>query len=858
MSWPPKGESPPTAKKAGDASVVRPRIGGKFVFVGERKYWVRGTTYGTFRPDPDGHQFPSKDIVEADFAKMAECGLNSVRVYTVPPRWLLDVAHCHDLRVMVGLPWEQHIAFLDDPRTASQIVARVRSGVATCAGHPAVLCYAIGNEIPAHIVRWYGRDRIQKFLKRVYLAAKAEDPLGLVTYVNYPSTEYLDLPFLDIFAFNVYLETEDRLSAYLARIQNLAGDRPLLMAEIGLDSRRNTLQEQADVLDWQVRTSFRAACCGAFIFSWTDEWYRGGHDINDWDFGLTDRNRAPKPALEAVSGAFGAAPFDDRHDWPAISVVVCSYNGAPTIRDTLEALQHLDYPRYEVIVVDDGSTDATAEIAGGYDVRLISTENAGLSSARNTGMEAATGEIVAYIDDDAYPDTHWLKFLAAEFLSSDYAGVGGPNIAPPGDGAIAECIANSPGGPSHVLLTDRTAEHIPGCNMAFRRDCLKAVGGFDPRFRAAGDDVDVCWRLQDRGWLLGFNPGAMVWHHRRNSLRTYWKQQLGYGKAESLLERKWPEKYNPLGHLTWAGRLYGGGLSEALARRNRVYQGTWGSAPFQALYQQSPAGLSSALLMPEWYLVISVLAGFVILSAAWTPLLVFLPLLVMAIAGTVLQAVAGGARALFREAARSRLEDWKRRSLTGLLHLLQPLARLIGRLRHGLTPWRHRGASAFAIPRQRSLERWDQHWHTAEDRLSDLERGLREQEAAVIRGGDFDRWDLETRTGAFGAVRCLVAIEEHGGGAQLVRLRIWPRIYRVPALAMTGLTLLAVAAAGDRAWLAATIFALAVAWLLGRSLRDCGDATGLMIGQAGSLGGTDLAGKEAASHGAAVVLADQT
>ena len=76
------------------------------------------------------------------------------------------------------------------------------------------------------------------------------------------------------------------------------------------------------------------------------------------------------------------------------------------------------------------------------------------------------------------------------------------------DARIAECVAHAPGGPTHVLLSDREAEHIPGCNMAFRRACLQAVGGFDPQFRTAGDDVDICWQLQQRGWTLGFSPDA--------------------------------------------------------------------------------------------------------------------------------------------------------------------------------------------------------------------------------------------------------------------------------------------------------------------------------------------------------------
>ena len=109
---------------------------------------------------------------------------------------------------MAGLAWEQHVAFLDDPELAKEIVAKVRRQVRECAAHPALLCYAIGNEIPAPIVRWHGKSRIEAFLERLYWAAKAADPEGLFTYVNYPSTEYLELPFLDLTSFNVFLEDE--------------------------------------------------------------------------------------------------------------------------------------------------------------------------------------------------------------------------------------------------------------------------------------------------------------------------------------------------------------------------------------------------------------------------------------------------------------------------------------------------------------------------------------------------------------------------------------------------------------------------------------------------------------------------
>src|SRR5262249_10521039 len=146
-----------------------------------------------------------------------------------------------------------------------EIVARVRTQVRACADHEAVLCFVIGNEIPASIVRWHGAKRIEEFLHRLYKAVKSEAPESLVTYVNFPTTEYLQLPFLDFSCFNVYLEQREKLEAYLARLQNMAGDRPLVMAEIGLDSRRNGEIQQAEVIDWQIRTIFAAGCAGIFV-----------------------------------------------------------------------------------------------------------------------------------------------------------------------------------------------------------------------------------------------------------------------------------------------------------------------------------------------------------------------------------------------------------------------------------------------------------------------------------------------------------------------------------------------------------------------------------------------------------------
>jgi cellulose synthase/poly-beta-1,6-N-acetylglucosamine synthase-like glycosyltransferase len=801
----------------------RPHVRGKFIFAGDTKLYVRGVTYGAFRPDEEKREYRDLEQIDRDFRQMAAAGFNAVRIpHTMPPIELLDIAALHGLRVMVGLSAEQYAGYLADPEMAPDVSAIVRERVAAVKGHPAILCYALGNEISASMVRWIGRVPVERYLERLYAVVKGEDPDALVTYVNYPSTEYLQLPFLDFVSFNVYLESQDRLRAYLARLQNLAGDRPLLMSEMGLDSMRNGLVKQGESLEWQIRTTFASGCSGAFVFSWTDEWYRGGEEVDDWAFGLTDRERLPKPALAAVQRAFAEVPYPVDATWPRMSVVVCVYNGEETIEDTCEGLEALDYPNYEVIVVDDGSTDSTADIVSRYPTfRLIRTPNRGLSCARNTGMEAATGEIVAYTDGDARPDPEWLTYLAAAFRNSTHVGIGGWNIAPPGDGWFASCVANSPGGPVHVLLTDTLAEHIPGCCMAFRKSALEAIGGFDPQFRAAGDDVDVCWRLQERGWTLGFTAPAMVWHHNRNSLRAYWKQQQGYGKAEALLERKWPEKYNSAGHLTWGGRLYGRGLTIPIGRAGRIYQGMWGSAPFQRLDPAEPSFWQLLPLMPEWHLFIAFCILLTFLGLEWRPLLATVPLTLVALLVPLAQA---GISALRADLSCSRRSTASCAAMTGIvafLHLLQPVARLHGRLKHGLTLWRQRGDAGLALPAPSTFPLVVTRYRLPEVHLRAVQDSIREAGGVVLNGGDYDRWDFEVRASFFGSTRVQMAFEDTGSGTQLVRARAWPRARSGFAAMFFGAGALAVFALADRANISAAVLGALAIFVATRVVLDC-------------------------------------
>ena len=340
--------------------------------------------------------------------------------------------------------------------------------------------------------------------------------------------------------------------------------------------------------------------------------------------------------------------------------------------------------------------------------------------------------------------------------------------------------------------------------------------------------MDVCWGLQERGWTLGFSAAAMVWHHRRNSVRTYWKQQIGYGRAEAMLERKWPKKYNGSGHARWAGRIYGNGLAHVLRwRRARVYHGIWGVAPYQSLYEPAPSLLGALPQMPEWYLLIVILAALSTVSVVWSQLRLLLPLLVGVVLPSLALASLSAARASFNEAPLRSSARLKRRLLTAALYLLQPLARLRGRLEYGLTPWRRRGAPGLVSP-WRTFAIWSERWQDPDQRLHRIEMDLRAAGAGVRLGGDYDRWDLEVSGGPLASARLLMAVEDHGGGSQFVRFRWRPHGSRGGILLTALFAALTGGAAAAGAWVAGTILAAATLVVALCGVLECARAAALI------------------------------
>src|SRR5665213_361579 len=185
------------------ASQPRPTVQGKFFRVGEVKFYAKGVTYGPFRLGASGQPFLERPETERDFELVRRLGANLLRVYHVPPRWLLDLAQQYGLKLLIDVPWSKHLCFLDSPALCEEARGAIRAAVQACARHPAVFAYSIVNELPPDIVRWSGARAVENFLDELVQVAKSVDPECLCTFGNYPPTEFLHPQNIDFYCFNV-------------------------------------------------------------------------------------------------------------------------------------------------------------------------------------------------------------------------------------------------------------------------------------------------------------------------------------------------------------------------------------------------------------------------------------------------------------------------------------------------------------------------------------------------------------------------------------------------------------------------------------------------------------------------------
>jgi GT2 family glycosyltransferase len=254
---------------------------------------------------------------------------------------------------------------------------------------------------------------------------------------------------------------------------------------------------------------------------------------------------------------------------PELTVVVASLNGAAGLDRCLRALATQSMgSRMEIVVVDDGSTDDTAAVGRAHGVTVIShPRNLGIAAARNTGLNAAKADIVAYLDDDCEPEPDWAERLLSGYASSDVVGVTGPIIPRTPRGYMRGFLTrNNPLVPLELELTEsygiahrfllyvrrqwsvreltgpRDVYSFAGANMSFRRKALFEAGQFDERFRFGAEELDMCMRVPEAmpGARLTFVPQARVAHFFKPQLRDTLRRSRSYGIGSARLHRKWP------------------------------------------------------------------------------------------------------------------------------------------------------------------------------------------------------------------------------------------------------------------------------------------------------------------------------
>lgn len=226
-----------------------------------------------------------------------------------------------------------------------------------------------------------------------------------------------------------------------------------------------------------------------------------------------------------------------------VSIIVPVYNGERTLDKCIKSLLYLEYPKekYEIIVVDNNSTDNSIEIAKKYPVKLLHEGKQSSYAARNFGVKNAKGEIVAYTDADCVVDKEWLRQLVKNFKDETIAGVGGEILAY-NPKSIVERYSDkndvlSQKSNFNFEIVGFKMPFMATANAAYKKQILNEIGLFDDSFTSGGD-VDLAWRITLNGYKIVFEPKALIYHRHRTTLYGLFKQFFRYGEGHPKLFRK--------------------------------------------------------------------------------------------------------------------------------------------------------------------------------------------------------------------------------------------------------------------------------------------------------------------------------
>jgi len=474
-------------------------------------------------------------------------GGNTLWLGEAPSEEVLDEAADLGVMIFASVRWPWDTDFLSSTRVIADALGSYRAYLSEYAEHPALAGCFLAREIPSEVVKWMRKERVKAALEGMVRSLKSEYPDILYVYEDGPGQEHLQLSHVDLISYKLELEEGEELRPLIDHLHLVAGDRPLVLSQFSIKSG-----ESAESLYQQKKALEEAS----LLF----------HDVGVAGYSMASY----------VEGPFDGAALElsDLPVFPQLkelelqtfcSVIVCSHNGRHRLSYCLEALLKLRDQHYEVILVDDGSSDGTAEVAREYaeaflekgvPYRIIEHERVGLAEARNVGARKAHGSILAFTDDDAAADQDWLKWLRKSFYEGA-AMCGGYGLLPLYMHGRQSEVAKLPGRASPVLLNAQEADQVPSCNMAVYRSVWEDLGGFRPDFTLFGDGVEMGWRVMETGYRVLFAPCALVWHQPCESYRSYVRQQVKYGMAEGQLLKHYDIEREENG-AHWAAGMYAG------------------------------------------------------------------------------------------------------------------------------------------------------------------------------------------------------------------------------------------------------------------------------------------------------------
>ncbi len=482
---------------------------------------LKGVSYGPFAPDAHGFPFPADDRLARDLGLMAELGANTLRTFTraaalaARPRRgpRAPAAGRHPVGRSTSASSTARTLRGGDPRHV-----RGCGGRAWARPSGAVGAYLVGNEIPPDIVRWYGaRARRATSCARCGDVVKRQAPghAGQLRQLPArPSTSTRRLPRLRLV--QRLPAPRGRVPPLPRRLQNIAEDKPLVLTEFGdrLDPRGRGAAG-GDAVAGRSATALRVGRRRLLRLLVDRRLVHRRPADRDWAFGLVDAERRPKPAFHAVQRAVrGAAAAAARrvsaglgrrlrlqrraHDGRLPRVAA----HAATTRTTRSSSSTTARRTGPLEIAETATTGRSHAVHRHQENKGLSASPATSAPRRRPARSSPTPT------PTAWPIPDWLDFLVYTLRAQRLRRRRRAELPAARGRAGGRGVAVSPGGPTHVLLNDEVAEHIPGCNMAFRREALEEIGGFEPIFAAAGDDVDLCWRLQNRGLPDRLQPGG--------------------------------------------------------------------------------------------------------------------------------------------------------------------------------------------------------------------------------------------------------------------------------------------------------------------------------------------------------------